>query len=83
MTELKIPRTPGSLIREMREYRGMTQLQLAELTGMSRVRISQLENCKNMQFNMFVTIAEALQFKTTLIDGSITPSKQEPQSDHD
>lgn len=50
------------LIKEVREEKGITQKELAEMTGLSRNYIAELENNKkkNASFETILKIAEAL-----------------------
>ncbi len=68
MEELEIRKLIGQRIRAVRIAKKMTQLQLAEKSGMSTSNISDLENGKT---NMYVTtlfrVIEALQCSADVI----------------
>lgn len=56
-----------NLIREMREIRGMSQLQLAEKLKITQQAISQYENgFRNPKIETLTKIAEVLGFKITV-----------------
>ena len=50
----------GSLIREAREFRGLSQAQLAELTEMEQPRIAELEGQESCTTSVLARIAAAL-----------------------
>lgn len=59
----------GYKIKEFREKIGMTQSELAEKSGVSRVTINQIENGKrmNVKSDTLVKIANALETKVEFI----------------
>lgn len=50
----------GDLVREAREFRGLSQAQLAELTGMEQPRIAELEGQESMTTRVLDRICQAL-----------------------
>lgn len=59
--------TPGQLIKYMRNFRQLSQAELAEKSGISRARISQLENAENAEFNTVKLLAEKMDFEVQVI----------------
>jgi DNA-binding XRE family transcriptional regulator len=54
--------TPGEMIREIRELQGLTQAELAKITGISQAAISALENgTQTLGIDRAKTLAEALK----------------------
>jgi transcriptional regulator with XRE-family HTH domain len=52
----------GKRIRELREAKGMLQVDLELDTGINRTEISRIENgLRNIEFNTLVKIAEGLE----------------------
>ena len=53
--------TPGEMIRELRELKGWSQLDLASETGISQTNISAIENGRvNLGKERVIVLAEAL-----------------------
>jgi len=50
----------GNLIREAREFRGMSQAQLADLTDMEQPRIAELEGQASCTTSVLARVGEAL-----------------------
>lgn len=62
----------GEKIREERKKKGLTQEMLAEKTGMQRINISRIEQCKcSAGFDTLQRIAEALDMKVDFVKKSI------------
>jgi hypothetical protein len=59
--------TPGQIIKYMRNFRHLSQAELAEKSGISRARISQLENAENAEFNTVKLLAEKMDFEVQVI----------------
>jgi transcriptional regulator with XRE-family HTH domain len=61
----------GVNVKKFRKERGLTQIDLESMTGITQNAISRIENgMLDIQFSRIVTIAEALQVATRdLLDG--------------
>lgn len=65
MTQLT---TIGQNIKSLRQYRGLSQKELAELCRMDQARITNIENGKsNFEINTLVRIASALNCTIDII----------------
>ena len=63
----------GNRIRELREQKGITQMQLAEKTGYSQSNIWRIENGKySVGLDILAVIARALDARVELISPSTT-----------
>lgn len=61
----------GTRIKELRERKGITQMQLAEKTGYSQSNIWRIENGKySVGLDILAVIAEALDARVELISPS-------------
>ena len=61
LTEIKEPRELGKLIRKRRGVNGMSQQQLADLAGVGRRFLSELENGKqSLEFGKVLRVASAI-----------------------
>lgn len=67
----------GGLIRAMRQERGMTQEQLAELAGMSRTTICKIESGKfNASIDLLAKVIAPLGAEITIMETVIKQEKQ-------
>lgn len=54
----------GQRLREIREQKSLSQLELENLSGLARTEISRIENGqKNIEFRTVVKLAEALEME--------------------
>lgn len=59
-------------LRKYRNIRGYTQMKLAELSGVSQIRISQIENGGGYSVKTAMKLANALNVK---LDALVTPQE--------
>ena len=60
----------GMRVAEERRKRGLTQQQLADMTGMKQANIARIEAGKySVRFDTLQAIAEAMDMKVDLLDG--------------
>lgn len=57
----------GHLVKQMRLYRQLTQSELAEKVGVTKMRISAIERSDDINFNTFRVICDELNFKLLAI----------------
>ena len=58
----------GNLVREAREKRGLTQVELAEIAGVADKTIQNIENYRgNPRFNVLIQIIQTLNIPADLI----------------
>jgi transcriptional regulator with XRE-family HTH domain len=66
-----INRAVGERIRRLRSKKGITQDQLAELTGLNRVHLYRLENGRQSTLNTLKIIADTLEVRVRDLVGKL------------
>lgn len=64
-SKLRVPAL-GAWVRQVRESKGLTQPDIAEMTGIHKTQLSRLENGANIEAEQYERIAQALGFKNAL-----------------
>lgn len=78
--------TPGEMLATLRKLQGLSQVQLAKLTGMNQANISSLESGRqNMGRERAILLAQALHVHPAVImfpNYKTTPSSQKSKTAH-